>query len=945
MGQRARAGQRAITLDALGGFAQGERDVAQERELLFGVMAVQLGVTDAGTVMSAGADWATRRASGKSLGDLLVERQAMTRAQLAFLNDVVERALALHGSEAAALSRMPKTLTSALTSLSESTGGLGSVAIADTISSGERRLPFDSLSGLDNVSVEAPGRYEPRTTEEGREEELGRGGIGRVLAVTDHFVGRDVALKMLLREHLSAATVDTHAASSVEARFLREARVTGQLEHPAIVPVYEIGRRKDGSLYYTMRRIEGRTLAEAIAEARTLDARLRLMPHVLTLCQAVAYAHDRGVIHRDLKPQNVMLGRFGETYLLDWGLARVRGRLDANSGELKLAPDITGAQEIGAVGTPSYMSPEQAWGRTHDIDERSDVWGLGAVLYEVLTGQPPYVGSSAFDVLGKVREDPWRPVRELAPTAPGDLIAICEKALQRERIDRYPRAVELAEDLEMWRQGRNVGARVYKAHELVWRFARRNKLPVGIAAAALLALTTLGAASALRIRAERNEARAFAQLVLKEVTERLTPQASAQPLIESLTARALAFYDKSGDFRRLPANDRLTIAQAMAKLAGLNRAVGLTDKATQTVQLCLQVVPEPEAVTRRDSLALALIDCLVVAGDVHDLKGDDVSARREWEKAEQLLRRVRLDTDDPAWLRSAALVLGRLGRAEASGELEKAYARLKEALGYDERVLALEGDAVPQRVQVLTTRRDVALMLWRLGKREDALLMNERALVLGRTIPRLEEYARGVSVVGSTLRQQGLFLTWSGRGDEAKQVFSEAARELEWAVTKQPDRVSVVGELADTWLELGRPDKAAELLGPLVKKGLSGDYRASYLLAAALAGQFDVVIAAQAQLKAGADTQELLALAVVQALSGEPHAAAQTLRLARARLELSGIQWPKGALAGVLAAHPGPAADVLKQFSATFERAYGVDDDDALAEAISAAAAALEALP
>ncbi len=918
--------------------------MAQERELLFGVMAVQLGVADAGTVMSAGADWATRRTSGKSLGDLLVERQAITRAQLAFLNDVVERALALHGSEAAALSRMPKTLTSALTSLSQSVAGVGSVAVADTITSGERRMPFDSLSGLDNVSTEAAGRYEARTTDEGREEELGRGGIGRVLSVTDHFIGRDVALKTLLREHLSSATVDTQAAASVEARFLREARVTGQLEHPAIVPVYEIGRRKDGALYYTMRRIEGRTLADAISQAKTLDERLRLMPHVLTLCQAVAYAHDRGVIHRDLKPQNVMLGRFGETYLLDWGLARVRGRLDASGGELKLAPDITGAQEVGAVGTPSYMSPEQAWGKTQDIDERSDVWGLGAVLYEVLTGQPPYIGTSAFDVLGKVREDPWRPVRALAPSAPGDLVAICEKALQRQRIDRYPRAVELAADLEMWRQGRNVGARVYKPHELVWRFTRRNKLPVAIATAALVALSTLGVVSTVRIRAERNEARAFAQLVLKEVTDRLTPQASSQPLIESLTARALAFYDQTGNFRQLPTQDRLTIAQAMARLAALNRAVGLADKAAQTVQLCLQVVPEPEAVSRKDSLALALVDCLVVAGDVAELQGNDAAALREWTRAEQLLRRVKLDTDDPAWLRSAAVVLGRLGRAEPGDALDKAYARLKEALGYDERVLALEGDAVTQRVQVLTSRRDVARMLWRLRKRDEALLMNERALVLGRTIPKHEEYARGVSVLGSTLRQQGLFLTWTGRGAEAKDAFTQAVTELEWALSKQPERVAVVGELADTWLELGRPDTAATLLEPLVKKGLGGDYRASYLLAAVLAGQFDVVLAAQPELKAGADPQELLAVALAQALRGDAAAAAQSLRQARERLTPSGIQWPKGGLEPVLARHPGATADALRKFVVGFEQAYATDHDAALGAAVAELAGALELL-
>ena len=191
-----------------------------------------------------------------------------------------------------------------------------------------------------------------------------------MLAVFDEHIGRDVALKELLRN-------DTNR---VAMRFLREARVTGQLEHPNIVPVYEIGRRPDGALYYTMKLVKGLTLAAALKKCRSLSDRLALLPHFHDLCNAVAYAHHRGVIHRDLKPENVMVGEFGETVVLDWGVAKVRGTADlpAEGGE---GMDSGGTLAGTVLGTPAYMSPEQAGGEVENIDERSDVWGLGAVLF------------------------------------------------------------------------------------------------------------------------------------------------------------------------------------------------------------------------------------------------------------------------------------------------------------------------------------------------------------------------------------------------------------------------------------------------------------------------------------------------------------------------------------------------------------------------------------
>src|SRR5579859_3948886 len=186
-------------------------------------------------------------------------------------------------------------------------------SLTETIEARALAMPSPQSSSSVEVTNEHAGRY---VADAG---ELGRGGIGRVFAALDRHLQREVAVKELLTDGESGAPL-----ADAMARFLREARVTGQLEHPNIVPVYELGQRANGTLYYTMRVVRGRTLAQAIADAKTLDVRLSLVNHFSGLCQAIAYAHSRGVVHRDVKPQNVMIGEFGETVVLDWGTSKVR---------------------------------------------------------------------------------------------------------------------------------------------------------------------------------------------------------------------------------------------------------------------------------------------------------------------------------------------------------------------------------------------------------------------------------------------------------------------------------------------------------------------------------------------------------------------------------------------------------------------------------------------
>ncbi|MBL9037914.1 MAG: protein kinase [Archangium sp.] len=252
------------------------------------------------------------------------------------------------------------------------------------------------------------------------EPELGRGGMGRVLRLHDTHLGRDVAVKELLPHH---------RGGELTALFVREARVLARLEHPGVVPVYELGRRDDGTPYYAMRRIEGRSLAVALAACTSLKERLSLLPHFVDVAQTVAFAHSRGVVHRDLKPDNVMVGRFGETQVVDWGLALVEGESDVAAG----------------AGTPAFMSPEQV--RAEPVDARTDVWALGVMLFELLGGAVPFVGTTN-DVFQAVVSGPMPRVTALAPDAPAGLVRIVERALQREREKRFANAGEFAEALE-----------------------------------------------------------------------------------------------------------------------------------------------------------------------------------------------------------------------------------------------------------------------------------------------------------------------------------------------------------------------------------------------------------------------------------------------------------------------------------------------------------------
>ncbi|HWM84749.1 MAG TPA: serine/threonine-protein kinase, partial [Kofleriaceae bacterium] len=370
--------------------------------------------------------------------------------------------------------------------------------------------PLVPANGGEALPLEESSRYELEGVH-------ARGGLGRVVRAHDRLLRRTVAIKELLQRTPSA-----------QARFMREALITARLQHPGIVPVHEAGRWASGDPYYSMKLVSGRTLKELIQARKAPDERLALLPHVLAVAEAIAYAHSQDVIHRDIKPANVVVGDFGETVVVDWGLAKDLASStepDRDCDEVAEPHDSgTGpaATAVGHImGTPSYMAPEQARGDT--IDARADVYSLGAMLYELLAGEPPHTGDSADKILLSALAASPVPIELRQPGAPPDLVAIVHKAMARRPDDRYPSAIELAEDVRRFQTGQLVTARRYSTRTLIRRWIGRHRGVVAMAAVAAVALAVTGAVAFQRVVAQRNLAqdrRAAAQKAEQTALER-----------------------------------------------------------------------------------------------------------------------------------------------------------------------------------------------------------------------------------------------------------------------------------------------------------------------------------------------------------------------------------------------------------------------------------------
>jgi serine/threonine protein kinase len=309
-------------------------------------------------------------------------------------------------------------------------------------------------------------------------EEIGRGGMGSVYGATDLELGRDVAIKVS----------NTLTGAEPGERLGSEARVLAALEHPGIVPVHDVGRLSDGRTFYVMKRVEGLTLTERMKEPLDLGERLRIFERI---CEAVAFAHAHRILHRDLKPDNVMVGRYGEVMVMDWGIAKAlatTGDRGGNDAPLVRADRLASNTAAGTVvGTHGFMAPEQARGGGHALDERADIYALGAILLALLSNR----GAAA------APSEPPRGRLAALTAIPRPLRSICGRALEENPEDRYPSAAALRDDIARFRSGQSVRAHRENALERTARLARVYRTPLLLILAymimrALVAFATRG---------------------------------------------------------------------------------------------------------------------------------------------------------------------------------------------------------------------------------------------------------------------------------------------------------------------------------------------------------------------------------------------------------------------------------------------------------------------
>jgi WD40 repeat protein len=411
--------------------------------------------------------------------------------------------------------------------------------------------------------------------------ELGRGGMGRVVEAFDTQLGRTVALKEVLAPK-------TGAGRGIVRRFAREVALTAKLEHPSIVPIYDSGVGQEGRPFYVMRRVSGRPFDELIERARGLDERLTLIPTLLKAIEAVGHAHRRGVIHRDVKPQNILVGEHGETVVIDWGLAKVIGEGDeVASFDSEPGPGDSLRTQIGSVfGTPGFMAPEQA--RGEELDTRGDVYALGATLYHLLAGKPPHAGNSATEVMEKTMRHEVRPLELVAPGAPPDLVAIVKKALSLEQEERYPDAGALADDVRRFLAGQLVAAHSYTRRQRIARFARRHRGALSVLAVAALAVAVMAWIGVHRIITERDAA---TQARGEALTEKQAAEQAAARLAERNDA--LLLMQAQGLLATDPTHAVAVLKQLGSKSPRLAEARALAEgAAVRGVAWALQSTPE-----------------------------------------------------------------------------------------------------------------------------------------------------------------------------------------------------------------------------------------------------------------------------------------------------------------------------------------------------------------
>lgn len=440
------------------------------RELLICLAVLENGLSDAERLLPVLRAWIDR--PEQSLATLLVEQQAITSEQGQHLLSLVQSRLADHQQDHDAVSMwatVSQPGSGAFTSTKvDSAQGQDAAHQFDETRQHTSTLPAPIVDGRNDERFSIVNSY-------------AQGALGEVFIAHDQQLGRMVALKQI-----KSRWADD---SEARARFLLEAQITGRLEHPGVVPVYALGFDASGRPHYAMRFIEGESLLEVVARfhkrfcegtarcgERLLELR-KLLSRFVTVCQTIDYAHSRGILHRDVKPANIMVGKYGETLVVDWGLAKIiggGGHHQIMYQEIVGAEGLTPTAKGTAVGTPAYMSPEQAVGDIDELSPRTDVYSLGVTLYHILTGRLPHEEGSVSGVIEQIKKETALAPCKHCSWVPRPLESICLKAMAARTSDRYPSAAALAEDVERWLADEPVLAHTPSFAERVRRWLRRR---------------------------------------------------------------------------------------------------------------------------------------------------------------------------------------------------------------------------------------------------------------------------------------------------------------------------------------------------------------------------------------------------------------------------------------------------------------------------------------
>ena len=678
------------------------------------------------------------------------------------------------------------------------------------------------------------------------------GGLGVISIANDLELGRRVALKQINPQYADDL--------ELRARFVAEAEITGQLEHPGIVPVYGLGSSDSGRPFYAMRFIDGQSLKQAVdryhaglrsrrnptvsVHSDNISFR-RLIQALISVCQTIEYAHSRGVIHRDLKPANIMLGRFGETFVVDWGLARFPHAADSAdiSGRetLSLSADTEQTQPGTAKGTPAFMSPEQARGDTKQVGPVSDTYSLGATLYYVLSGQRPFAGESFHEILSAVCQGDCPAVERVTPGVPPPLAAVCRKAMRPEQRERYPTVRALADDLEAWLADERVSAMPPRLSDRIRRGLRRHPRMTASIATTLL-ISVMGLSSFAHVLSQKNavlsaqaialmaatqnetQARRLAAdqkeiaadqsglafetltVILDDVEARLRQLPQTGPIRIQILERILpALRQLSDDLVDQSLVDHRTIRSLLALGDATTRFApddqrepshgnppDINQSALKTTEAFYGLALETaESRTRESDSADAILDLATAArkyGEVSKRLGQTKTAVRHYEWCQQLVdQRLAQDGDSIALLLLSSAVRNDIGEIHhTQGNIRQAARLLEESVQHARRCgQIVRSDAFRDALAWALEER--GRFLERLGQPAEALVSLDEALSLRQELTSGTDEQPDRSLIARTQTHRGQVLRKLGRLDEGEQALRASVRLWDSLAEDDPD--------------------------------------------------------------------------------------------------------------------------------------------------------------